>query len=234
MVSENSFLSDLGTIENQKEFDELTKKVDSLMKIQEDLLRELKGSYNNPSPQLISIFKSLSAELKVVKDRLSKVKVDEGLSEPSSGFIPKINVDLKVTPTTIEEGNCRSTPKIDFIDINGAGATNSVKDYKVRSKFLDYQEGKPFFSEYNSLNVVSNSQVRNATNIEVKDFNGLNQNFSTKFQPFEDRRLITDVKLNHSTSYIFQFLKLLSRQTTSVCVVLSSYDSVYMLFDRGK
>ncbi|KAI3907278.1 hypothetical protein MKW92_016538, partial [Papaver armeniacum] len=34
------------------------------------------------------------------------------------------------TPTTAEEGNCQSTPKIDFTDIEGVSSTNSVKEYK--------------------------------------------------------------------------------------------------------
>ncbi|KAI3849941.1 hypothetical protein MKW98_026855 [Papaver atlanticum] len=191
MVSEHSFLSDLVKMENQKEFDELAKEVDSPMRIQEDLLRELKDTYSNPSPQLIARFKSLSAELKVVEDRLSKVKVDEGLPEPSSGFTPKIDVELELnsaesksvsdlnhhssTPATTEEGNSRSTPKIDFTDIDGVGSTNSVKEYKVRSKFLDYQEGKPFNSDNLSYDDDVGFQVRRIVNDEVKDFSSLNQ-----------------------------------------------------------
>ncbi|XP_026437596.1 uncharacterized protein LOC113335771 [Papaver somniferum] len=89
--------------------------------------------------------------------------------------------------------------------------------------FLDYQEGKPFVSENDSLNVVSNSQVIKVTNTEVKDFNWITQNFSNKCQ---------------FTSYIFQLLKGFSRLQVSqiiyVCVVISSPDSVRMIFYRGR
>ncbi|RZC60698.1 hypothetical protein C5167_022454 [Papaver somniferum] len=227
-------------MENQKEFDELAKKVDSLMSTKKDLAGEFKDNYNNPSPQLITNIKNLYAELKALQDRLSKVKVDEGLPEPSYGCTPKIDVELELTstesksvsdfihhsstPATIEEGNCRSTPRIDFIDFVGVGATNSVKDYKVRDldddgntvdghkdnfMFLHYQEGKPFNSEDNF--VVGSQSNRVASN-EVNDFNTFNQN----------NRIENLSKLN--------VLKKLSSVECLDCCL----DSARILFDRCK
>ncbi|KAI3914155.1 hypothetical protein MKW98_003228, partial [Papaver atlanticum] len=216
LVSEHSILSDLVTMENQKEFDELAKKVDSLMSIQEDLVSEFKDNYNNHSPQLITSIKNLSAELKAVQDRLSKVKIDEGLPEPSSGFTPKIDADLKVTPTTAEEGNCRSTPKIDFIDINGSSVTNSVRDYKVRSEFLVYQEGKPFIP---STSFVVDSQGKSAAYHEVNNFNTLNLNYNGEPQQFEDWNFIDGDNIN---------------RFTSVCDTSSSVFYTRLIFDRGR
>lgn len=42
--------------------------------------------------------------------------------------------------------------------IDGAGDVGEVLNYRGYSTFLDYQEGKPFNSEHNFLNVIIDSQ----------------------------------------------------------------------------
>ncbi|KAI3885259.1 hypothetical protein MKW98_002651 [Papaver atlanticum] len=249
MVLEHSFLSDMVTMENQKEFDELAKKVDSLMSIQEDLVREFKDNYNNPSPQLITSIKNLSAKLKAVQDRLSKVKVDEGLPEPSSGFTPKIDADEVTSaesksvssfdhssnPPPTTEGKGRYETKTRVCIIDGVGTLGAVQVYHRNSMFLDYQEGKPFFSEYMSHNAVLNFQVRKVTNIEVDI---LNHALKDKFQQFEGWKFIEEDNLNQFSSYFIKFFRLYfvthPSQITYVCDISSSVKYARLLFDRGK
>ncbi|KAI3924890.1 hypothetical protein MKW98_031141 [Papaver atlanticum] len=180
------------------------------------------------------IFELIGSVLKEVT--LLEKELDQKMEETSIDLTSvKDFIHNSSTPTTVEEGNFRSTPKIDFTDISGAGSTNSVKDYKVRSKFLDYQEGKPFFSEYNSRNAVLDFQIRKVRNIEVDK---LNHAFKDKFQQFEGWKFIEEDNLNQFPSYFTNFIRLYivthPSQIAYICDVLSNDEHTRLIFDQGR
>ncbi|KAI3854236.1 hypothetical protein MKW98_024659 [Papaver atlanticum] len=179
-------------------------------------------------------FELIGSVLKEVT--LLEKELDQKLEETSIDSISvKEFIYNSPTPTTAEEGNCPSTTKIDFTDIDGVGSSDSVKEYKVRSRFLDYQEGKPFTSGHK---IVLDSQIKGVANNEVIDFNILNWNFDDESRQFEGRRCITDNDLNQIPSSFINFIRLYSfahlSQNTSIGNVSSCANYTRLIFDRGR
>ncbi|KAI3910847.1 hypothetical protein MKW98_022534 [Papaver atlanticum] len=193
---------------------------------------------------------SLTAELKDVVDCVNKMKPDEDLLKPSSDYTYEIDADSEVIPIESKlvndftlhsyilidsnlayEGNCKSTTKTQISHMYEAGFEVEVQKYNGDSTFLACQEGKPFISTHDFLNIFVESQETEVRVHRQSNYNTLNMLPS-------DWKFITDDDLNQFTSYIFKILKVFSigqkSRITSLTVVSPSYEYVRMLFYCGK